>query len=145
MRKTAQRSLVLAVVMVAALLLVPACEEETLSEPQLEVKRARMRAAELQEDIKDLNIQHAKELGEQDKQLGKCLKEKKALEDLSSKGVENYMNEFFEAAAKDAERLQAENNNLKAQLEQLQTENKSLREQIEKLKAAETAAPAPAP
>jgi cell division septum initiation protein DivIVA len=131
--------------MVAALLLVPACEEQTLSEPQLEVKRARMRAADLQEDIKALKVQHAKELSEQDKQLDKCLKEKKALEDLSSKGVENYMNEFFEAAAKDAERMQAENNNLKAQLEQLQTENKGLREQVEKLKAAETAAPAPAP
>jgi hypothetical protein len=147
MKRAAPKSLVLAVVMVVTLLLVPACEEQTLSDSQMEVRRTRMIAADLKNDIKNLKKQHTRELAEQKKLLKECLKEKKALEELSSKGVKNYMNEFIVAADDQADRLQVENKNLKGQVERLNIENQmlvtrieQLNEQIEQLKSKDASA-----
>jgi hypothetical protein len=147
MKRAAPKSLILAVVMVVTSLLVPACEEQTLSDSQMEVRRTRMIAADLKNDIKTLKKQHARELADQQKLLKGCLKEKKALEELSSKGVKNYMNEFFVAADDQADKLQVENNSLKGQVERLNIENQmlvtrieQLNEQIEQLKSKDASA-----
>jgi hypothetical protein len=112
-------------------LLVPACEEQTMSDPQTEEKRTRMIAAGLKEEMSNLKKQHARELSEQKKLLDNCLRENDTLARISAKDTQKLMDDLWKSVGEKSVALQQENDALKAQV-------KELEEELQKLRAADS-------
>ena len=144
MARSVSKTLVLAVGIVFGTMLFAGCEEEekisdTKLDTQLDTtpdaKRSRLIAvenAQLKQQIEKLNIQHAgemerqknlftKENDRQKKQLDNCLRVKGSMEEMSKKGLENYMQDILGPLADENTKLQEENKTLKAQIEKLKT------------------------
>ena len=122
-------------------MLIAGCEaEEKISDTQPDItpdaKRSRLIAAEnaqLKQQIVKLKEVHAgelerlkelnhKEMQRQQKKLDSCLQAKAAMEEISIKGVESYMQNIVGPLTEENAKLQEENNTLKAQIEKLKTE-----------------------
>jgi hypothetical protein len=145
MKESAHKTLVLAVSIIFSIMLIAGCEEEqkisdtkpdaTLDTPP-NAKRSRLIAienAQLKariEKLKDLHTRemesqknlHTKEKNRQKKLLDNCLQAKAAMEEMSEKGVENYMQKVLGPLADENAKLQEENKGLKEQIEKLKTE-----------------------
>ena len=126
MKGPAHKTLVLAVGIVVGIMLIAGCEEEkNSSNTTSDTKRSRLIAVEniqLKKQIGELKRLHAGQIERQKKQLDKCLREKKALEELSSKGVESYMQDILGPLAEENAKLHEEIKTLKAQIEKLKAE-----------------------
>ncbi len=128
MKESAPKMLVVAVGIVFGIMLFAGCEEEekNSSNTTSDGKRSRLIAIEnrqLKQQIEDLKKAHAKETKGQKELLGKCERQKKNLEELSSKGVEDYMQDILGPLAEENTKLHGEIKTLKAQIEKLKTEN----------------------
>ena len=126
MKGPAHKTLVLAVGIVVGIMLIAGCEEEqNSSDTEPNTKRSRLIAVEntqLKNQIEKLKKLHAGEVEKQKKQLDKCLQEKKGFEELSRKGIENYMEDILGPLAEENAKLHEEIKTLKAQIEKLKTE-----------------------
>jgi len=116
--------LVAAVGFVFVIMLFAGCEEEekNSSNTTSDAKRSRLIAIEnrqLKQQIEELKKTHAKEIKRQNELLGKCEREKKNLEKLSSKGVDSYMKNILGPIAEENATLHEEIETLKAQIEKL--------------------------
>ena len=121
--------LVVAVGFVFVIMLFAGCEEEeqNSSNTTSDAKRSRLIAIEnvqLKKQIEELKKAHAKEIKGQKELPGKCEREKEALEELSSKGVDGYMKDILGPIAEENAKLHEEIKTLKAQIEKLKTEHK---------------------
>ena len=122
MKRLAPKMLIVAAGILIGIILVAGCEEEkkvTNTEP--DTKRSRLIAvenAQLKKQIEELKKQHAKEMDMQKKLLESCLRDKKTYEDMSKKGVDNYMQDILGPLAEENEKLNKEIKALKAQLEE---------------------------
>ncbi|HUS73277.1 MAG TPA: hypothetical protein VMY06_09450 [Sedimentisphaerales bacterium] len=128
MKESAPKMLVVAVGIVFGIMLFAGCEEEekNSSNTTSDTKRSRLIAIEnvqLKKQIEELKKTHAKEIKRQKELLGKCEREKKNLEKLSSKGVDSYMNDLLRPLAEENAKLREEIETLKAQIEKLKTEH----------------------
>ncbi|MBW8042049.1 MAG: hypothetical protein FVQ85_18895 [Planctomycetes bacterium] len=129
------KALVLAVGIVIGFMLIAGCEEEenlSNAKPDTEpnTKRSRLIAvenAQLKEqierqkgsqtrEIERLKNLHAKETDRQKKLFDNCLREKEALEEMSKKGVENYMQDILGPLSEENVKLREEIETLKAQI-----------------------------
>jgi len=134
MRKSAKKTLVLVVGVIVALTLFAGCEEENQSDTKASTTRSRFIANEnrqLKEKIKELNRQHKREIERWENLLAKCQKEKKDLEELSSKGFDKYMENILGPLSDENTKLRVENENLKSQIKMLQAQIKLLKKQLE--------------
>ena len=126
MKGPAHKTLVLAVGIVVGIMLIAGCEEEeNSSDTKPNTKRSRLIAVEniqLKKQIEKLKKVHAKEIKRQEELLDKCEREKKALEELSNKGVESYMQDVLGPLAEESAKLHEEIKTLKAQIEKLKAE-----------------------
>ena len=130
MKGPVPKTLVLAVGIVVGIMLIAGCEEEenssdTKSDTKPNTRRSRLIAVEnvqLKKQIEKLKKVHAKEIKRQEELLDKCEREKKTLEELSSKGVESYMQDVLGPLAEENAKLHEEIKTLKAQIEKLKTE-----------------------
>ena len=126
MKGPAPKTLVLAVGIVVGIMLIAGCEEEeNLSDTKPNTKRSRLIAVEntqLKNQIEKLKNLHAGEIERQKKQLDKCLQQKKTLQEMSRKGVENYIEDILGPLAEENAKLHEEIKTLKAQIEKLKTE-----------------------
>jgi hypothetical protein len=127
------------------MMLISGCEEEVkISDTKPDVKldtppsakRSRLIAIEntrLKEQIRRLKDSHTREMekqknlhtkeqNRQKKLLDNCLRQKGVLQEMSKKGVENYMQNILGPLADENTKLQEENKTLKAQIEKLKTE-----------------------
>ena len=128
MKESAPKMLVAAVGIVFGIMLFAGCEEEeqNSSNTTPDAKRSRLIAIEnrqLKQQIEELKKTHAKEIKRQKELLGKCEREKKTLEELSSKGVDSYMKDILGPIAEENAKLHEEIETLKAQIEKLKTEH----------------------
>ena len=130
MARTISKMLVLAVGIVLVTMLFTGCEEEQKisdTQPDLtpDAKRSRLIAvenAQLKQQIEKLKQMHAGEMQRQQNKLDSCLQAKAAVEEISKKGVESYMQDIVGPLTEENAKLQAENKALKTQIEQLKTE-----------------------
>ena len=149
MKVSAHKTLVLAVSIIFSIVLFAGCEEEAkISDTKLDakpdatldtppnVKRSRLIAIENSqlkariEKLKDLHTRemesqknlHTKEKNRQKKLLDNCLQAKAAMEEMSTKGVDNYMLNILGPLADENTKLQEENKGLKEQIEKLHHE-----------------------
>ena len=145
MARSVSKTLVLAVGIVFGLMLIAGCEEEEkISDTKLDTeldttpnaKRSRLIAvenAQLKQQIEKLKEMHAgemqrqkelndKEMQRQQKKLDSCLRAKAAMDEISKKGVDNYMQNILGPIADENAKLQEENKTLKAQIEKLKKE-----------------------
>ncbi len=133
MKRSAPKTLILAAGILIGIMLIAGCEEEeNLSDTKPDAKRSRLIAvenAQLKEQIEELKKLHASEMGRQKNLhteelkiqkglLDKCMQEKKAFEDMSKKGLENYMQVILAPIVEENAKLQEEIKTLKAQLEE---------------------------
>jgi len=129
MKSPVSRTLLLAVGVVFGIMLITGCEEEenlsdTKPDTEPNAKRSRLIAIEnvqLKEQIEKLKNLHAGEMERQKKLLDNCLREKGTLEEMSNKGVDNFMQNILGPLAEENTKLQEENKTLKAQIEKLKT------------------------
>ena len=138
MKESGHKTLVLAVGIIISILLIAGCEEEeklsnTMPDTMPDMKRSRLIAAEnaeLQKQIEELKILHARQMerqknrnakdkDSQQKLLDNCRREKKGLEEMSKKGVEDYMQMVLGPLTDENTKLQEENKALKEQIEKL--------------------------
>jgi len=124
MKESAPKILVVAVGIVFGIMLFAGCEEEEKSSSNTtsDAKRSRLIAIEnqqLKQQIEELKKTHAKEIKRQKELLGKCEREKKTFEKMSSKGVDSYMNDLLKPLAEENAKLHEEIKTLKAQIEKL--------------------------
>jgi outer membrane murein-binding lipoprotein Lpp len=137
MARSVQKMLVLAVSIVFGAMLFAGCEEEqNLSDTTPGAKQSRLIAVEnsrLKKQIEQLKIQHAREMesqkklhtkenDRQERLLDNCLREKAAMGEISTKGVESYMQDVVGPLSEENITLQGEVKTLKAQVEKLKTE-----------------------
>ena len=130
MKSPVSRMLLLAVGVVFGFMLIAGCEEEenlsnTKPDAEPNAKRSRLIAIEntqLKAQIEKMKKLHSSEMGKQKKLLDNCMREKKVLQDMSEKGVDNYMKDILGPLAGENEKLREENKTLKAQIEKLKTE-----------------------
>ncbi len=141
MARSVSKMLVLAIGIVFGLMLFAGCEEEekisdTMTDTTPDAKRSRLIAvenAQLKQQIEKLKDLHAGELQRQkelndkerqklQRQLDSCLREKAAMDEISKKGVESYMQDIVGPLTDENAKLQEENKNLKALIEKLKTE-----------------------
>ncbi len=145
MKESGHKTLVLAVGIIISILLIAGCEEEekisdtmpdTIPDTQPNIKRSRLIAvenAQLTKQIEKLTVLHASQMERQknlhskeksslQKRLDNCLRVQKDLEELSKKGVENYMQNILGPLADENTKQQEEIKTLKAQIEKLKTE-----------------------
>ena len=141
MARTVSKMLVLAVGIVLVTMLFTGCEEEQKisdTQPDLtpDAKRSRLIAvenAQLKQQIEKLKQMHIgelqrqkelndKEMQRQQKKLDSCLQAKAAMDEISKKGVESYMQDIVGPLTEENAKLQEENKTLKAQIEKLKTE-----------------------
>jgi hypothetical protein len=122
MKRSAPKTLILAVGILIGIMLTAGCEEEkNLSDTKPDAKRSRLIAvenAQLKKQIEELKKQHIKEMDMQKKLLDNCLRDKKTYEDMSKKGLENYMQDILGPIAEENTKLREEIKALKAQLEE---------------------------
>ena len=124
MKESAPKMLVVAVGFVFVIMLFAGCEEEeqNSSNTTSDAKRSRLISIEnrqLKQQIEELKKTHAKEIKRQNELLGRCEREKKNLEKLSSKGVDSYMKDILGPIAEENAKLHEEIETLKAQIEKL--------------------------
>jgi hypothetical protein len=138
MKESAYKTLVLAFGIIFGILLIAGCEEEeklsnTMPDTIPDARRSRLIAAEnaqLQKQIEELKILHArqmerqkslhtKEKDSQQKLLDNCLRDKKRMEEMSKKGVEEYMQDVLGPLSEENTKLQEEIKTLKAEIEKL--------------------------
>lgn len=122
MKRPAHKTLIVAVGIVFGIMLIAGCEEEekNASASTTDVKRSRLIAienAQLKQQIEEMKKASAKEIQRQKELLDKCEREKVALEEMSSKGVEEYMKDLIEPLAEENLKLKEEIKTLKTQLE----------------------------
>ena len=122
MKGLAHKTLIVAVGFMFGFMLIAGCEEEenNASASTSDAKRSRLIAienAQLKQQIEEMKIARAKEIKRQKELLGRCEKEKAAREEMSSKGVEEYMKDLIGPLAEENQKLKEEINTLKAQLE----------------------------
>ena len=130
MKRPVPKTLVLAVGIIIGFMLIAGCEEEenlsnTKPDAEPNAKRSRLIAIEntqLKAQIEKLEKLHSSEMEKQKKLLDNCLREKKTLEDVSTKGLDSYMKDFLGPLAEENAKLREENKTLKAQIEKLKTE-----------------------
>ena len=130
MARSVPKTLVLVVGIIFGFMLIAGCEEEeTLSntKPNAEpnAKRSRLIVIEntqLKAQIEELKKLHSSEMEKQKKLLDNCMQAKKALEEVSEKGVDNYMETILGPLSDENVKLREENKTLKAQIEKLKTE-----------------------
>ena len=130
MKRLVPKTLVLAVGIIVCFMLIAGCEEEenlsnTKPDAEPNTKRSRLIAIEntqLKAQIEKLEKLHSSEMEKQKKLLDNCMREKKALQDVSEKGVDSYMKDFIGPLAEENAKLREENKTLKAQIEKLKTE-----------------------
>ncbi len=128
MKESAPKMIVAAVGIAFGIMLFAGCEEEekNSSNTTLDVKRSRLIVIEnrqLKQQIEELKKAHAKEIKGQKELLGKCERQKKILEELSSKGVDSYMQDLLGPLAEENTKLHEEIQTLKAQIEKLKAEH----------------------
>jgi len=145
MKESAYKTLVLAVGIIFSIMLIAGCEEEekisdTMTETP-DAKRSRLIAVEnvqLKQQIEELKDQHAralqrqkelndKERQRQQRQLDSCLQEKKIQDEISNKGIENYMQNIVGPISEENTKLREEIETLKAQIEKLKKELEELK------------------
>jgi cell division protein FtsB len=132
MKSPVSRMLLLTVGIVFGIMLITGCEEEgnlsdTQSNTTANSKRSRLiviENAQLKAQIEELKKLHSSEIEKQKKLLDNCMREKKALDEMSKKGVDNYMQNILGPLAEENTKLREENKTLKAQIEKLKTEPK---------------------
>ncbi|MHC4309515.1 MAG: hypothetical protein ACYSSN_06195 [Planctomycetota bacterium] len=145
MARSAPKTLVVAFSIIVGMMLIAGCEEEEkISDTKPDVKldtppsakRSRLIAIEnarLKEQIRRLNDSHTREMKKQinlhtkekntqKKLLDNCLRQKGALQDMSTKGVDKYMQNFLGPLADENTKHKEEIKTLKAQIEKLKTE-----------------------
>jgi len=149
MKESAHKTLVLAVSIVVGLMLIAGCEEEqkisdtqpdTQPDAKLDIppnaKRSRLIAienAQLKAQIEKLKDSHTGEMekqknlhtrekNRQKKLLDNCLRDKGTLQEMSKKGVDNYMQNILGPIVDENTKLQEEIKTLKEQIEKLKTE-----------------------
>jgi len=130
MKSPVSRMLLLAAGVVFGIMLITGCEDEkklsgTQSDTTPNSKQSRLVAvenAQLKAQIEELKKLHSGEMEKQKKLLDKCMREKKALEEVSTKGVDNYMKDILGPLSDENAKLREENQTLKAQIEKLKTE-----------------------
>jgi len=134
MGKPRQKTLVLAVGVVVAIMFIASCEEEqNLSDTKLTTKKSRLVAVEnmqLKKQIEQQERLHANAMKKQKKLLDKCLQDKKALEEVSAQTVRNLMDDVLANIIEENAKLQKENEGLKAQIEQLEKEFEELKKPV---------------
>lgn len=122
MKRPVPKMLILAAVILIGVVLTSGCEEEKkLVNTEPDAKRSRLIAvenAQLKKQIEELKKLHAKEMDMQKKLLDNCLRDKKTYEDMSKKGLENYMQDILGPIAEENTKLCEEIKTLKAQLEE---------------------------
>ena len=117
MKKRVQKTVVLAVGLVLAIMLITGCEEQSVSSSRM----SKLIAAENIELKEDINQRDAT-IEQQKKQLEKCLQEKKIMTTQLKANSEDLMGKVFENFGRDNAKLRAENRELKAQIEKLEKE-----------------------
>ncbi|MHC4727193.1 MAG: hypothetical protein ACYS17_08160 [Planctomycetota bacterium] len=149
MKESVHKTLVLAVSIIFSIVLFAGCEEEEkISDTKLDAKpdatldtppnakRSRLIAienAQLKariEKLKDLHTRemesqknlHNREKNRQKQLLDNCLRDKGILQEMSEKGVENYMQKVLGPIVDENAKLQEEIKTLKAQIEKLKAE-----------------------
>ncbi|MHC4086609.1 MAG: hypothetical protein ACYSWZ_14430 [Planctomycetota bacterium] len=145
MKESAHKTLVLAVSVIFSIMLIAGCEEEEkISDTKLDAKldtppdakRSRLIAienAQLKariEKLRDLHTRemesqknlHNREKNRQKQLLDNCLRDKGVLQEMSEKGVENYMQKVLGPIVDENAKLQEENKALKEQTEKLKAE-----------------------
>ena len=130
MKRLVPKTLVLAVGIIVCFMLIAGCEEEenlsnTKPDAEPNTKRSRLIAIEntqLKAQIEELKKVHSSEMEKQKKLLDNCLREKGTLQEMSEKGVEDFMQDVLGPLSDENTRLQEENKALKAQIEKLKTE-----------------------
>lgn len=130
MKGLAHKTLIVAVGIVFGIMLIAGCEEEEKNPSNItsDAKRSRLIAIEnreLKQQIERLTKTHAKEIKKQKEMLDKCEREKKGLEDLSSKGVDSFMKDVLGPLADENTKLNEEIKILNAQIEKLKAEHKT--------------------
>ncbi|MHC4692341.1 MAG: hypothetical protein ACYS67_06340 [Planctomycetota bacterium] len=146
MRESAYKTLFLAVGIIFSIMLFAGCEEEekipnTMNDAPPDVKRSRLIAVEneqLKAQIEKLKILHTREMkkqerlhskekGEIQQRLDVCIQEQKVLDEISKKGIENYMQDILGSVSEENAKLQEEIKTLKAQVEELKAELEELK------------------
>jgi cell division protein FtsB len=130
MKRPVPKTLVLAVGIIVGFMLIAGCEEEenlsnTKPDTEPNTKRSRLIAienAQLKAQIEELKKLHSSEMEKQKKLLDNCLREKGVLQEMSEKGVENFMQDILGPISEENVKLQEEIKTLKAQIEKLKTE-----------------------
>ena len=130
MKRPVPKTLVLAVGIIVGFMLIAGCEEEenlsnTKPDTEPNTKRSRLIAienAQLKEQIEKLKNLHAGKMERQKKLLDNCLREKGTLQEMSNKGIENFMQDILGPIVEENTKLQEEIKTLKAQIEKLKTE-----------------------
>jgi hypothetical protein len=143
MKRTAHKTLVLTVGVLAVTLFIAGCQDEQKQTNTIgNDKRSKLVAAEnvaLKRTIEEQKLQHAgqmqkqsrrhdKEMRQQKKRLDACQKENKLLEDMSKERVESYMRSVLGPLVDENEKLRKENEALKVQVQ-------NLKGQVDRLKA----------
>lgn len=146
MRESAYKTLFLAVGIIFSIMLFAGCEEEekitdTMNDTPPDVKRSRLIAVEneqLKAQIEKLKALHASEMKRQkdlntkekddlQRRLDNCLRDKKDMEEMSTKGIEEYMQNVLGPVSEENTKLREEIETLKAQVEKLKTELEELK------------------
>ena len=159
MKRTARKTLVMVVGLLAVALLTAGCQEEqsrtsTMSSDQvinpsdaermgklvaaenLDLKRKL--AAQEQRHTREMQQQKTrleKETRTQQRRLDSCLQQQKSLEELSRDGVESYMSNIVGPLVDESKKLREENYALKVQVQNLQGQIQNLQGQIDRLRA----------
>ncbi len=146
MRESAYKTLFLAVGIIFSIMLFAGCEEEekitdTMNDTPPDVKRSRLIAvenAQLKAQIEKLKDLHTREMEKQEslhnkekddlqRRLDICLRDKKGMEEMSTKGIEEYMQNVLGPVSEENTKLREEIETLKAQIEKLKTELEELK------------------
>ncbi|HUW18020.1 MAG TPA: hypothetical protein VMW16_01810 [Sedimentisphaerales bacterium] len=129
MKGPTQKTLVLAIGVIAYFMMLAGCQEEQKqTQNQLDTpgeKRSRLIAMEnmqLKRQIEQQKSLHARQMEDQKKQFEQCLQDKKSLEDLAGKNVQGFMDTIIKDLSDDNQRLQQEVTNLKAQVDSLKAQ-----------------------
>ena len=130
MKRPVPKTLVLAVGIMVGFMLIAGCEEEenlsdTKPDTEPNAKRSRLIAvenAQLKAQIEELKKLHSSEMEKQKKLLDNCLREKGTLQEMSNKGLENFMQDILGPLSEENVKLHEEIKTLKAQIEKLKTE-----------------------
>ena len=122
MKIAAQKTFIVAVVVLFFITLIPACQEEAIQESPSDAGRVRIlksQKADLEQQILDLKKTHAEELEEQKQLLAKCETENATLRTNAGKNAGMLLNQLLMPLRQQNEELQKENADLKEQIRQL--------------------------